>query len=86
MKVVTLKNIPEVPAPGAAETDGWIFRARARDALNRSGGVAIPRMAGTTLSAFFGIWCPAGRPRSGAEVEGVGFAGDDHGRRKPYPL
>jgi hypothetical protein len=54
MKVVTLKNIPEVPAPGAAEpTDGY-SRARARDALNLSGAVAIPRRAGTALSAFSG--------------------------------
>jgi hypothetical protein len=35
-------------------TDGWIFRARARDALNLSGAVAIPRRAGTALSAFSG--------------------------------
>ena len=29
---------------------------------------------------------PGRSRRSGAEVEGVGFAGDEHGRRKPYSL
>ena len=44
MKVATLKNIRKVSAPSAAEpTDGY---SRARDALNHSGSVAIPRMAG----------------------------------------
>ena len=46
MKVVTLKNIPKVSSTQRGRTDGWIFRARARDALNHSGSVAIPRMAG----------------------------------------
>ena len=46
MKVVTLKNIPESARTWRGRTDGWIFRARARDALNRSGSVAIPQMAG----------------------------------------
>jgi hypothetical protein len=36
---------------------------------------------------LFGIWCPAGRPRSGAEVEGVGFAGRRTSPPKtPLPL
>ena len=46
MKVVTLKNIPEVPAPAATEPTDRYFRAAARCALNRSGSISIPRMAG----------------------------------------
>jgi len=42
MKVVTLKNIPESARTWRGRTDGWIFRARAHNALNRSGHVAIP--------------------------------------------
>jgi hypothetical protein len=46
MKVVTLKNIPEVPAPAATEPTDRYFPAAARGALKRSGSVSIPRMAG----------------------------------------
>ena len=53
MKVVTLKNIPEVLAPGAAEpTDGYSGPVPA--IVESSGAVAIPRRAGTALSAFSG--------------------------------
>jgi hypothetical protein len=38
----------------------------------------------TAHQRLFGLWWPAGRRRPGAEVEGVGFAGGDHDRRKAY--
>ena len=40
----------------------------------------------TVLQRLVGICCVAGRRRSGAEVEGVGFAGDDHDRRTSHSL
>jgi len=35
---------------------------------------------------LFGICCLADRRRSGADGEGVGFAGEDHDHRKPRSL
>jgi hypothetical protein len=54
MKVVTLKNIPEVPAPSAAEPTDRYSGPVPRDALNRSGSVAIPRMAGNGAQRLSG--------------------------------